>query len=348
MKKAERLEAEKFLLQCIANEDPDFVDRTMEAFSVSRSTVYNYLTTLQKNGEVERVGGSMPYRVLYKTARFTVDTSRERSEDRMFARDIAPLISDLPANVQKIWRYAFTAMMNNALEHSRASAIVCVVSRNRLTTIIGVLDNGVGIFRRIAQDVKEASGESLTSQEAASLLYAGGYTGAPEAHAGEGIFFTSRLMDHFAIRSDYQLFSTDEDESDEEAERFRGTAVQMALANDSKRELSEVMARYVDPDEGFVRTEIPLARFFGGDFPVSRSEARRLLAVLEGFHEAELDFEGIEEVGRDFAHELFGVASGQYTDLTLKVKNATPDLEAALRRAGYKPKDDLLAGFRFS
>ena len=348
MKKAERLEAEKFLLQCISDEDPDFVDRTMAAFSVSRSTVYNYLTTLQNNGEVERVGGSMPYRVLYKTARFTVDTSRERSEDRMFTRDIAPLIADLPANLQKIWRYAFTAMMNNALEHSRASAIVCVVSRNRLSTIIGVLDNGVGIFRRIAQDVKEAGGEALTSAEAASLLYAGGYTGAPDTHAGEGIFFTSRLMDHFAIRSDYQLFSTDGDEGEEEgAERFRGTAVQMALANDSKRELSEVMAHYVDPDAGFVRTEIPMARFFGGDFPVSRSEARRLLAVLEGFREAELDFTGIEEVGRDFAHELFGVAAGQHADLTLKVKHAAPQLMAMLRRAGYQPEIDLLAEFGF-
>jgi hypothetical protein len=95
-----------------------------------------------------------------------------------------------------------------------------------------------------------------------------------------------------------------------------------------------------------VRTEIPLARFFGGDFPVSRSEARRLLAVLKGFREAELDFVGIEEVGRDFAHELFGVAAGQYADLTLKVKNAVPNLEAALRRAGYQPARDLLAEFQ--
>ncbi|MBR7182300.1 MAG: STAS-like domain-containing protein [Clostridia bacterium] len=335
MKKAERLQAEKYLLQCIFDQDPDFVDRTMEAFSVSRSTVYNYLTTLQKNGEIERVGGSMPYRILYDTRRFTVDTSRERSEDRMFARDIAPLIADLPANLQKIWRYAFTAMMNNALEHARASAVVVVVSRNRLCTIIGVLDNGVGIFRRIAQDVKEAGGELLTPAEAASLLYAGGYSGAPDTHAGEGIFFTSRLMDHFAIRSDYQLFTTDDDEEENGGERFRGTAVQMALANDSTRELSEVMGRYVDPELGFIRTELPLARFFGGDFPVSRSEARRLLSVLADFREAELDFGGIAEVGRDFAHELFTVAAGQGDAPKLTVKNASPTVEAALRRAGY-------------
>ena len=63
MKKSERLLAEKFLLQRIFEEDPDFVDKTMQAFSVSRSTVYNYINHLQDTGELERVGGSMPYRL---------------------------------------------------------------------------------------------------------------------------------------------------------------------------------------------------------------------------------------------------------------------------------------------
>lgn len=337
MKKAQRLEAEKFLLRCIYDEDPDFVEHTMAKYGVSKSTVYNYLTTLQNNGEVERVGGSMPYRVLYDTTRFTVDTTRESSEDRMFNRDIAPLIEELPINVQRIWRYAFTAMMNNALEHAHASAIVCVVSRNRLCTIIGILDNGVGIFRRIQQERKESTGELSTAAEAASLLYPGGYTSDPASHAGEGIFFTSRLMDHFVIRSDAQLFTPNEEDAEDDGngERFRGTAVQMALNNDSNRELSEVMNRYLDPEAGFARTELPLARFFGGDFPVSRSEARRLLEVLERFREAELDFADIQDVGRDFAHELFTVAAGQYPMLRLNVKNANEAVMGALRRAGY-------------
>lgn len=335
MKKAERQAAEKFLLQQISDENPDFVDATMEAFSVSRSTVYNYINTLQKNGELERVGGSMPYRVLYNTTRFTVDTSRESSEDRMFSRDIAPLLEELPLNAQKIWRYAFTAMMNNALEHAHASAIVCVVSRNRLCTIIGILDNGVGIFRRIQQDQKEEGGELLTAAEAASLLYAGGYSSEPKSHAGEGIFFTSRLMDHFVIRSDMQLFTPNEADADDEGgERFRGTAVQMALNNDTTRELGKVLDRYLDPENGFVRTEIPVARFLGGDFPVSRSEARRLMSVLDSFREAELDFAGIDEVGRDFVHELVALMDNEYPLLHLRMRNAAVAVESAFRRAG--------------
>lgn len=337
MKKSERLQAEKFLLQCISDEEKDFVERTMQKYGVSKSTVYNYLTTLQENGEVERVGGSMPYRVTYQTKRITVDPTRDKSEDRLFARDIAPLLADLPANVQKIWRYAITAMLNNALEHSRASAIICVVSRNRLSTIVGVLDNGTGIFRRIQQDVREKDGDMITSAEAAALLFAGGYTGAPDTHAGEGIFFVSRLMDHFAIRSELQMFTPTGDDEEDTGDRFRGTAVQMALANDSTRELSDVMEKYVDPEYGFVRTEIPILRFFGGNAPVSRSEARRLGAVLAGFREAELDFTGVDEVGRDFAHEMFAVLAAQYPMLRMTVVNAAANVMATLRRAGYEP-----------
>ena len=336
MKKSERLLAEKFLLQCISDEEKDFVERTMEKFNVSKSTVYNYLTTLQNNGEVERVGGSMPYRIVYKTARFTVDPMRERSEDRLFSRDVAPLIAELPQNVQKIWRYAFTAMLNNALEHSKASAIVCVVSRNRLSTIIGILDNGTGIFRRIQQDVREETGESITSAEAAAQLFAGGYTSEPDTHVGQGIFFVSRLMDHFAIRSENQLFTPSGEDEEESAERFRGTAVQMALSNDSTRELSAVMEKYIDPEAGFIRTEIPVLRFFGGESPISRSEARRLGAVLADFREAELDFTGADEVGSDFAHELFSVLAAQMPTLQIRVVNATPCVEQVLRRCGYR------------
>ena len=335
MKKSERLLAEKYLLQRIFEEDPDFVDKTMEAFSLSRSTVYNYINRLQDAGELERVGGSMPYRLLYHTTRFTIDTSKERSEDRIYNRDIAPLLEELPFGVQKIWRYAITAMLNNAMEHARASAIVCVVNRSRLSTIVGVLDNGIGIFRRIQQEQREATGELITTAEAASLLYAGGYTTAPETHAGQGIFFTSRLMDHFAIRSDMQLFTPSAEDAEEEGvgERFRGTAVQMALSNDTTRDLGEIMARYIDPEEGFVRTEIPMSRIFGGGYPVSRSEARRLGEMLEGFAVAELDFTGIEEIGPDFAHELFSVIARANPALYLKPLHTSDAVAAAICRA---------------
>ena len=143
-------------------------------------------------------------------------------------------------------------------------------------------------------------------------------------------------MDHFAIRSEQQLFTPNGEQEEENAERFRGTAVQMALANDSTRELSDVMSRYIDPEAGFIRTEIPVLRFFGGECPISRSEARRLGALLADFREAELDFADVDEIGPDFAHELFTVLAAQMPTLRIHVVNAVPAVEAMLRRCGYR------------
>ena len=337
MKKSERLLAEKFLLQCIFEEDPDFVDRTMVEFSVSRSTVYNYINTLQKNGELERVGGSMPYRIVYRTSRVTIDTSKETDEERVYSRDIAPLLANLTPSTQKIWRYAITAMLNNAFEHANASAVVVVVSQSRLSTIVAIIDNGVGIFRRIRQLQKDRTGEMITATEAAALLYPGKYTGDPENHAGQGIFFASRMMDHFAIRSDEVLFTNDEDEfGGRSPEQYRGTAVQMALSSDSTREMGEVLARYVDPALGFVRTELPIARMIDSSFPVSRAEAKRLAAMLSDFVDVELDFAGVEDVGPDFLHELLVVQRKNRPALNFTAKNASERVAAALSRAGLQ------------
>jgi hypothetical protein len=130
-----------------------------------------------------------------------------------------------------------------------------------------------------------------------------------------------------------QFTPVGEDEEDEGAgERFRGTAVQMALNNDTEKDLGEIMARYIDSEEGFVRTEIPVARFFGG-FPVSRSEARYLGERLERFKEVTLDFAGVEEIGPDFAHEFFSVVVPRRFDLTVKIENAADGVAAAIRRA---------------
>jgi hypothetical protein len=77
-------------------------------------------------------------------------------------------------------------------------------------------------------------------------------------------------------------------------------------------------------------------RFFGGEAPISRSEARRLGSVLEDFREAELDFTGVDEIGPDFAHELFTVLAAQMPTLRISVTNALPGVVSMLRRCGYR------------
>ena len=96
----------------------------------------------------------------------------------------------------EIWHYAFTEMVNNAIDHSGGSTIRVHIKRTAADTQIFVRDNGVGIFKKI----QSALG-LLDERHAILELSKGKLTTDPDRHTGQGIFFTSRMVDSFDLFS---------------------------------------------------------------------------------------------------------------------------------------------------
>ena len=71
---------------------------------------------------------------------------------------------------------------------------------------------------------------------------------------------------------------------------------------------------------------------FGNNFPVSRSQARRLYNRFDRFDEVELDFRGVDEIGQAFAHELFVKFASLKPDIKIKVVNAGKEVENMINR----------------
>ena len=71
---------------------------------------------------------------------------------------------------------------------------------------------------------------------------------------------------------------------------------------------------------------VPVRNIFD-DFPVSRSQARRLCHRFENFLEVELDFTGIDEIGQAFAHEIFVVFQNAHKDVRLVPTHMSRDVE---------------------
>ena len=84
----------------------------------------------------------------------------------------------------------------------------------------------------------------------------------------------------------------------------RGTTVFMQLSNFSKKDITEVFNMFSDVEGGFTKTHIPIKNIYE-TYPVSRSQAKRLCHRFEKFQEIELDFDGVEDIGQGFAHEIF-------------------------------------------
>lgn len=325
-----------YLLQHIQRRDKDYAMRAIKTFGISKSTAYNYVKELLAANLIQKTEGKdFPYELVTTRYEFSYENDGKLEEDRIFWKDIDPLLDGLAENVRRAWYYAFTEMMNNAIEHSEASTIFCLIKKNHLNISVYIDDNGIGIFKNIQQYVKQEKGEDITVDDCAALLLAGKFTTKSANHSGEGIFFTSHLMDAFIIASAGKIYSRSSfvDLREEENQLFEnGTMVAMRLSNHSKKIVAEVFNSFSDENGIFVRTHIPIAHMFSNGAPVSRSEARRLLAVIEKFREVTLDFSNVEEIGQAFAHELFAVSQRTKNPPTLHVQHANKAVNMMINR----------------
>ena len=325
-------QVKQYLLKLIAADDKAMVAKAVEYFGKSKSTIYNYIAEMLSDGIITKSDSG--YSLVAKEYVFSYKNNGKLSESRICSLDIEPLIKGYPKNVVSIWRYAYMAMMNNAIEHSESTDISVTVRIDNVKTTVFIEDNGLGIFKNIKRYVYNKFEDDIPLEECASLLFAGKFTTAESMHSGEGIFFTSHMMDEFMILSDDIVFTRDNfhDERFHSLKESAGTLVIMSLSNSSKKTTIEVFDRFSNVDDGFIKTSIPISHVFPNGDPISRSEARRLGELISKFKEVDLDFAGTEEVGQAFVHELFIVWQRNNPDVTLNVLNADKNVDFMIRR----------------
>jgi hypothetical protein len=103
----------------------------------------------------------------------------------------------------------------------------------------------------------------------------------------------------------------------------------------TERTLREVFDRYTssEDDFGFTKTRIPLSLArYGDENLVSRSQAKRVVARLDRFKEAVLDFEGVSSIGQAFADEIFRVFQTNNPEVHIAWVNANEEVSRMIRR----------------
>jgi len=246
------------------------------------------------------------------------------------------LLHKAPENVRSIFNYAFSEMLNNAIDHSRsAQATVEVVEEGDNIKFI-VNDFGVGVFKDVMRQRKLAS-----ELEAIQDLLKGKTTTAPQAHSGEGIFFTSKVADLFILDSFGLRLRIDNVLGDifvEELPRSKkGTRVSFFISTHSKRHLNEIFKSYqVDPEvPAFDKTEIKIKLYTMGTIYISRSQARRIVADLDKFRLVVLDFDKVPTIGQAFADEIFRVFKNSHPEVEIKTANTNEAVQFMIDRIDH-------------
>lgn len=289
---------------------------------ISRPHASKVISTLLREGRVLRIGNGP--RTMYITpghnkiaeVRFEKKLKSKNLQEHEVLNEVKRellSLAKLPENIRSIFDYAFSEMLNNAIEHSRSKLIKVEIGEEEESLLFIVEDYGVGVFRNVMQKKKLRS-----ELEAIQDLLKGKTTTKPQAHSGEGIFFTSKAADVFILESFNHRLRVDNVIEDVFVEtldsKIEGTRVIFRVNKKAEKHLSAIFRKYQtsSTELGFDKTEIKVKLYTMGTIYISRSQARRILVGLEKFESIILDFDKVSTVGQAFADEIFRVFRNKY------------------------------------
>lgn len=252
------------------------------------------------------------------------------SEDVVWRRVAGDLSLDWETSAGRLAGYAFTEMLNNAIDHSGSERVTIGWWVDAGQWTFEVRDYGVGVFPKLR------AGLGLASDfEAVQELSKGKRTTDRVHHTGEGIFFTSKAVDLFRLTSSGVRWTVDNLRRDEAlglVPAAEGTSVVCQIDPQTERTLPGVFEEFTH-DHAFVRTRPVVKLFEIGTVFVSRSEARRFLDGLDAdFDTVEVDFAGVTDVGQGFVDELLRVWPAAHPGKTVIPTNMNKAVEFMVRR----------------
>lgn len=302
--------------------------------SVSPATSHRLLSAFVTSGILERVGKgrSARYRFVTLRKRFRLsklDESAAWAEVEQGLRAVRPLSRTEAHSLS----YSASEIINNSIDHSGGRWVeVSVEFQEAATTAVRVHDDGIGALRRICEDFAIES-----PRDAIVQLEKGKLTSDPTNHSGEGIFFSSKAVSRFRLESQGVAWVVDNlvgDSAIGPSELRKGTLVTLVVVTGRVPELTQVFAQYTDPEDlafDKTRTTIKLAAI--GASLISRSQAKRVVARLESFKRAVLDFSSVDLVGQGFCDEIFRVFARSHPEIELDPIGMTEDVAFMVARA---------------
>ena len=253
-------------------------------------------------------------------------------------------LSTFSENIKSIFEYAFSEMLNNAIEHSASKKIKISVRLDDCELSFVINDFGIGVYRNIMKKRKLNS-----EMEAIRDLLKGKVTTLPKLHSGEGIFFTSKVGDYFVLDSHGYQFIADNKIKDIFIKKVRGqkqgTKVTFRININDKHHLNDIFKKYTNvggSGYGFDKTEIRVRLYTIGGVHISRSQARRVLSGLEKFKLIIMDYDRVPTIGQAFADEIYRVFKNKKPDIKIKNTNMNESVQFMIERSKNEAKKEKL------
>ncbi|MDP8253379.1 MAG: DUF4325 domain-containing protein [Candidatus Kaelpia aquatica] len=317
----------------------------VKSTGLTRQGVHKHIKELVSKGVVKKIGNTKGVKYTLRDKRIDDLTIKlEKSyllhnlkEDLVFNKINIQydLKHQLRKNIFDVLSYAFTELLNNAIDHSQSKKSKIKLKIDNYNIDLSINDWGIGIFKNIKDkfDLKD-------EYEALQELIKGKTTTAEQHHSGEGLFFTSKASDKLIIKSHDIEITFDNIKNDLFTKKIKykqGTLVNFKISKNSKKRLKTIFDDYGNEeyDYEFSKTSVTVNLFTRAkDSYVSRSEAKRLLHNLDRFKEIALNFKDVKGIGQGFADEIFRVFKNKNLNIKIQTLNANKTIKSMIQHVG--------------
>lgn len=312
----------------------------VQTLGLSRQMIARHLSALVEAGKLRKEGSTRGAKY-YKAK----GASNQKLSKIIFTKKLKGLEEDvvyselfLRANLSKfcsekslaIFKYAFTEMLNNAIDHSNSEKVDILFEVQNKNLSFEIRDHGIGAYERVRSFFKLEN-----HFQAVEHLLKGKQTTDSIKHSGQGIFFTSRSADVFTLKSAKVELTVDNHKDDyflKDVSKLKGTLVRFQISRQTRKDLRNIFNEYSNNDFEFDRNSVRI-KLSSEKNLVSRSEAKRLLVGLELYSRIEFDFKKVTSIGQGFADEIFRVFQKAHPQIMLTYTHASSAIAFMIERS---------------
>lgn len=324
----------KFILENLNRHQKDIIFTTIQRFGISRQAILKHMHTLINEKQIVAYGKTRDrYYELRPQVNFYKSIELEDGYDPKHTIDnyILNHISSLKTNIIEIIRFSMDALINNILDHSKATKFYFKIylTYNDLHIILN--DNGIGLFENI-KTLLNVENEHIAAIELAK----GPITTDPENHSGDELFTLMHLFDSAKIESSGKSLNYMNQKKywmiDDSIQK-QGTRIHLKINPFSKRSCQSIFENLFVSKKMSIKVPINLIKTNDNQIVNTRAQAKSLLRNIEKLKLIEFDFNNIDIIGPAFADELIRNTKKKNETANIKWINSNKMIDALMSRA---------------
>ena len=318
-----------FILDNLSSHEKNIVHAAINKFGVSRQAVNRHMINLIKENKIVAHGNTKGrHYELMPQANYSKKISMEDIKgSRKFLDDfILPHIELLPKNIYEIFEYSAGSLINNIVDHAKATSVYFKIFINHEEAHLVLTDNGVGLFENIYK------GLSLSSTQMAAMEIAkGNVTTDPDRHSGDELNTIIHLFDKAIIDSankSLRYFNNNNCWEINPSRHQNGTRIHLQINPNSDRTCADVFHRIFKKEKKKIRIPLNLLNMSEKKIVNSRSYAENILRNIDNYKKIEFDFNKIDLISPAFADELARKTKekNQFADIAWMNTNKTVEM----------------------